>query len=116
MNLVNWQNVFEQSEKFKNNPSTKWAFIEGFLNDDFYNKLQQSFPKFDDSWDVEDSYDKLAYRKYWKMKEDRIISKEKDEQYGEYWNQFMEYAWSKDFCEKIVDENYRQECLERIGP
>jgi len=103
MNLVNWQNVFDQSEKFKSNPSTKWAFIEGFLNDDFYNKLQKSFPKFDSSWDIEDSYDKLAYRKYWKMKENRIISKEKDERYSEDWNQFMEYAWSKEFCEKIVE-------------
>ena len=103
MNIVNWENVFDQSEKFKSSKSTKWAFIEGFLNNDFYEKLEKSFPIFDNTWDLEDSYDKLSYRKYWKMKENKIISKDKDERYSKSWNEFMEYAWSNQFCEKIVE-------------
>ena len=36
MNIVNWECVFNESNNFKNRSPTKWAFIEEFLDKDFY--------------------------------------------------------------------------------
>lgn len=103
MNIVNWEKAFTESEKFKNTSPTKWAFIEEFLQRDFYLKLKESYPKFDDTWEYEDSYDKISYRKYWKMNDKKIVSPENDERYSESWNQFMKYAQSKEFCKKLEE-------------
>ena len=65
MNIVNWKCVFNESNNFKNRSPTKWAFIEEFLDKDFYEKLFETYPKFDDTWALEDSYDKISYRKFW---------------------------------------------------
>ena len=72
MNIVNWEKAFTESEKFKNESPTKWAFIEEFLERDFYKKLKETYPKFDNTWELENSYDKLSYRKYWKMDEKKL--------------------------------------------
>jgi len=103
MELVNWNTALSESEKFKNRSPTKWAFIEEFLDGDFYKKLKESYPKFDDTWESEDSYDKLSYRKYWKMDEKKIVLPEYDDRYSESWNKFLEYAQSKEFCKKLQD-------------
>ena len=103
MNIVNWDKVFKESDNFKTRSPTKWVFVEEFLNRDFYEKLQKSYPKFDNDWEMEDSYDKVSYRKYWKMDDKKNILPEKDERYSGSWNEFMSYAWSDDFCKKLVE-------------
>ena len=103
MNIVNWDKVFKESDNFKTRSPTKWVFVEEFLNRDFYEKLQKSYPKFDNDWEMEDSYDKVSYRKYWKVDDKKNILPEKDERYSDSWNEFMAYAWSDDFCKKLVE-------------
>ncbi len=121
MNIVNWERVFNESNNFKNRSPTKWAFVEEFLDKDFYEKLFETYPKFDDSWALEDSYDKISYRKFWKRDENRDIITEYNEEFSKPWNDFMGYAWSEEFINKLVEfsgvkvTNLRQFCFMNIG-
>ena len=113
MNIVNWECVFNESNNFKNRSPTKWAFIEEFLDKEFYEKLFETYPKFDDTWVLQDSYSQISYRKFWKRDESRYyadgtprehnIIKEYDSRYSEPWNKFLEYLWSEEFIKKLVE-------------
>ena len=113
MDIVNWKNAYEQSTNFKNHSPTKWAFVKEFLNKDFYEELYKTYPKFDNTWNEEDSDKKLAYRKFWKRDEGRYYAdgtprehnliKEYDSRYSESWNKFLKYAWSEEFIKKLVE-------------
>jgi len=103
MNIVNWERVFNESDNFKNRSPTKWAFIEDFLDRDFYEQLFKTYPKFDDTWTLEDSYDKISSRKFWKRDENGDIITEHNEEYGKSWNDFMSYVWSEEFINKLVE-------------
>ena len=113
LNIVNWKNAYEQSSNFKNHSPTKWAFVKEFLNKDFYEELYKTFPKFDDTWNEEDSDEKLAYRKFWKRDEggyytdgtprEHNLMQEYDSRYSEPWNKFLKHAWSEEFIKKLVE-------------
>jgi len=90
--IINWEQVFNASEKFHADKSVKWAFIENFFHPEFYEKLYETYPKFDDSWKIEDSYDKLAYRKFWgDVDGDKNITQDQDSRYSEPWNELVKY-------------------------
>ena len=112
--MVNWQNAYEQSSNFKNSGPTKWAFVKEFLDRDFYEELYKTFPKFDNTWYLTDSDEKLAYRKFWKREQSRYYTdgtpinehnliQEYDSGYSESWNKFLSHAWSEEFIKKLVD-------------
>ena len=103
LDIVNWQNAYEQSSNFKNQNSTKWAFVEEFLDRNFYEELYKTYPKFDNTWREEDSYDRLAYRKFWKKDKEESVITEYDSRYSESWNKFLKYAWSEEFIKKLVE-------------
>ena len=103
LDIVNWQNAYEQSSNFKNQNSTKWAFVEEFLDRNFYEELYKTYPKFDNTWREEDSYDRLAYRKFWKKDKEESVITEYDSRYSESWNKFLNHAWSKEFIKKLAD-------------
>ena len=103
LDVVNWQNAYEQSSNFKNQNSTKWAFVEEFLDRNFYEELYKTYPKFDNTWREEDSYDRLAYRKFWKKDKEESVITEYDSRYSESWNKFLKYAWSEEFIKKLVE-------------
>ena len=103
LNIVNWQNASSQSLNFKNSSPTKWAFIKEFLDRGFYEELYKTFPKFDDTWSLEDSYDKISYRKFWKKDDERNHIQEYDSRYSESWNKFLKHARSEEFIKKLVE-------------
>ena len=37
--IINWENVFKQSNNFQSSKPFKFAFIDGFFKEDFYEKL-----------------------------------------------------------------------------
>ena len=119
--IVNWNQVFNESENFKNRTPTKWAFIEGFLEEKFYDELFKTYPKFDESWSLEDSYDKISYRKFWKRDENENIITEYNNEYSKTWNDFMSYMWSDEFIKKLVEfsgvavTNLRNFCFMYMG-
>ena len=49
--IINWDNVFSESSTFKNNTPFKFAFIEEFFNRNFYEKLYETYPVIDNTWD-----------------------------------------------------------------
>jgi hypothetical protein len=113
LSIVNWQNAYEESSNFKNRAPTKWAFVKEFLDRDFYEELYKTFPKFDNTWNEEDSDKKLAYRKFWERdeggyytdgtpKEHNLIQKY-DSRYSKSWNEFLKHAWSEEFIKKLVE-------------
>ena len=103
LNIVNLQNAYDQSSNFKNSSPTKWAFVKEFLDRNFYEELYKTYPKFDDTWSLEDSYDKISYRKLWKIDQEKTIIMEHDSRYSESWNKFLKYAWSEEFIKKLVE-------------
>ena len=102
MNIINWENTFAESSNFQNRNPTKWAFVKNFLNEKFYEELYNTFPKFDETWSEEDSYDKISYRKFWEKDEDSNIITKNDSRYSESWNKLMNHLWSEDFINNLV--------------
>jgi len=102
LDIVNWKNAYEQSTNFKNHSPTKWAFVKEFLNKDFYEELYKTYPKFDNTYYVKDSYDTLSYQRFWKQDTIDLIQ-EYDSRYSESWNKFLKYAWSEEFIKKLVE-------------
>jgi len=45
--IVNWENFFRQSKNFKKNKPFKFAFVENFFENDFYEKLYKTYPSLD---------------------------------------------------------------------
>ena len=99
--MMNWKNLDNQVSNFKDKNPTKWAFIEELLDREFYEKLYETYPKFDDTWEVQEigEYGRLSYRKFWKRDEGRYFSdgslrehvliQEEDTRYSKPWNDFM---------------------------
>ena len=113
MNIVNWQNAYDKSSNFKSSGPPKWAFVKEFLDRDFFEELYNTFPKFDDTWNITDDEEKLAYRKFWKTDDSRYYTdgtprehnlvQEYDSRYSEPWNKFLKHAWSEEFTKKIAE-------------
>ena len=113
--IVNWKNFDGEFSNFNNRKPTKWAFIEELLDRDFYEKLYETYPKLDDSWDIQEGgqYGRLSYRKFWKRDEARYFSdgserehvliQEEDSRYSESWNEFMKILWSEEFVSKLSE-------------
>ena len=100
--ILNWEEIFKKSNDFKEKNSTKWAYVENFFGEELYDELYKTYPKFDESWKSEDSYDKSAYRKYWgKVGKDVNIIQEQDPNYSAAWNKLVKYLHSEDFIQNI---------------
>ena len=54
MNLINWDNVFEKSDEFKNQQPFKFGYIKNIFNNSFYENLYNDYPKLDDFTDGSD--------------------------------------------------------------
>ena len=52
--IINWEKVFEKSNEFKNAKPFKFGFIENIFNTKFYQKLFNTYPKFDKFQDGSD--------------------------------------------------------------
>ena len=77
--------------------------------------MHDTYPEFDDSWDIQKGgeYGRLSYRKFWKSDEGRYFSdgslrqhvliQEEDSRYSKSWNEFMKILWSKKFIEKLLE-------------
>ena len=100
--IVNWENVSKESSTFKNNKPFKFAFVKEFLERKFYEKLYETYPKFDQSWRLVQDIDKLTYRKVWNnRKPNKIDIDEFDNNFSESWNIFHNYLHSDGFIQKI---------------
>lgn len=102
--IVNWDNVFKQSNNFKKNKPFRFGFVEGFFEKHVYDKLFETYPIIDDSWRIVSDHSKHQLNKFWRNYPDgRIIEKHEDDpSYSQYWNDFKRYAHSNDFITNIA--------------
>ena len=66
--VCNWENLFQQSETFKNNKPFKYAFVEEFFKRDFYEKLFETYPEYDkanENWSTSTKFSKHQFYRGW---------------------------------------------------
>lgn len=91
-NLVNWDNLYKNSETFKKNKPFKFGFVEEFFNGEFYEKLYQTYPKIDNTWNEANTLFKFQYGKLW-----NAPNEVKDSSIAEEWRKLMRYACTDEF-------------------
>ena len=102
--IINWDNVFAQSKNFKNQTPFNFAFIEKFFVSDFYEKLYETYPKIDDSWNVATQMEKSQFTKYWgDIGSSDVVGNGEDPKFSKEWNEFKKYAQSDEFIENFQE-------------
>lgn len=102
--IFNWENFFKQSETFKNNKPFKFALNEEVLKRDFYEKLYETFPEYDESngWESSTSYSKnQMYRGWGKIDSGQYAEDVEDPLVSPEWNKFYRFLHSKEFIDNI---------------
>jgi len=100
--IINWDNVFAKSEEFHNTSPTKFTFVENWIDENFYEKLYETFPKIS-TFTKYERQDKSAYRRWWGTKADNenIDPNEEDNELSSEWNLFYKYVNSPEFIENF---------------
>jgi len=100
-NMINWDNVFKQSENFQNNMPFRFGFIEEIFQHDFYKKLYDTFPSLDKFEDGSDwSKSQLVFR-WGNTKPKQIVVEGDDPTMSYEWNKFKRFAESEEFIENF---------------
>ncbi len=100
--IINWNNVFTQSKNFQTSKPCKFAFIENFFHEDFYKKLHDSYPKFDDNWDHITTYDKNHWSRKWAGTTTHGVVRDGDDNsLSSEWNILKKYASTKEFSDNF---------------
>ena len=96
--IINWDNIFSQKEFFMNAKPFKFAFIENVFDNDFYEKLYQTYPKIDNTWTDGSNFSKSQLSKNWGgAKKNELVAEGADPTYSKEWNKFKLYAESEEF-------------------
>ena len=105
--IMNWDNVFKQSNAFQKSTPCKFGFIEELFQRDFYEKLYESYPKIDETWTESPQVSKISFGRYFgKYGKDKDgvlppIGDEDDPTLGPEWNKLKRYAQSEEFVENF---------------
>ena len=101
-NIINWENIFSKSEEFDNSKDPKFTFVENWIENDFYEKLYESFPDISIFTRIEQQ-DKTAFRRWWGTKKDGEIADpdEEDNELSPEWNLFYKYLHSEEFIKNF---------------
>lgn len=102
--IINWENVFKESKNFQTRKPSKFAFVQNFFHDEFYEKLYKTYPKEDDGmwYRITNDFSRSALRRHFgNIKAGDPIHDEDDVKLSPEWNQFKRYMNSKEFAENI---------------
>jgi len=105
--IINWENVFANSETFKNNKPFPFGFVENVFEPDFYSMLYESYPKVDSSWrhptDFGRSSTKRGFgnHKGGRGKEDQFPPDQEDKKLSKAWNEFFHYLYTDEFLNNM---------------
>ena len=107
-NIINWENVFRNSNTFKNNKPFHFGFIEEFLTRNIYDELYKTYPTLNDKkWiSVTSSLDRSAKRRWFgdaNPHSDKCSIDTQDTSLSESWNDFFHYLHSEEFIEKMSE-------------
>ena len=105
-NIVNWNNVFKNSEAFQNSKPFPFGFIENFLTQDLYDELYNTYPTLTDKrWiSVTSDFGRSAKRRWFGDADpstERASVNTKDPILSQSWNDFFNYLHSKEFIENM---------------
>jgi len=98
--MINWENVFRNSDTFKNNKPFQFGFVENFFHEDFYNELYNTYPEVDKDWFVPTAFDRTAKKRWFGAADPNSEQKSddlEDHSLSKAWNEFFHYIHSKEF-------------------
>ena len=98
--MINWENVFRNSDTFKNNKPFPFGFVENFFHEDFYNELYNTYPEVDEDWFVPTAFDRTAKKRWFGAADPNSEQKSddlEDHSLSKAWNEFFHYIHSKEF-------------------
>ena len=103
--IINWENLFKQSETFKNNKPFKFAFIEEIFKRNFYERLFETFPEYDkndETWFTSTLFTKHQFYRGWgKYVAGYYAGEEEDPKLTPEWNRFYRLLHSQEFVDNI---------------
>lgn len=102
--IINWDNVFLQSETFQKNKPFQYTFVKNFLNKEFYDVLYSSYPEDDDSWIIPKDFGRSAKKRWFGEADpnsDKCSLDVEDSSLNESWNKFFHYIHSKEFLQNM---------------
>ncbi len=100
--IINWKNMFENSETFKNNKPFPFGFVENVLIRNFYEKLYETFPVEDEKWHEVQDYSRSAKKRYFGLdKKNALAVDDQDPSLSKEWNIFHHYLTTKEFVNNI---------------
>ena len=104
-NIINWENVFHNSETFNTHKPFKFGFVEEFFHQKFYDRLYETYPKESDGawYRITDDFSRSAMRRnFGKTKPNDPIDDEDDPLLSKEWNKFKRYMNSSEFAANIA--------------
>ena len=103
--IINWENVFTNSETFKNNKPFPFGFVENVFEPDFYSMLYESYPKVDSSWhhptDFGRSATKRGFGNHESPNKTDYPPDQEDEMLSKSWNEFFHYLYTDEFLNNM---------------
>jgi len=98
----------QESDTFQNNKPFKYAFIEEFFNREFYEKLYQTYPKYEKDgeggWQVSTRFSKNQFYRGWgKYKAGDHVGEEPDPELSPEWNKFYKFLQSEKFLNALKE-------------
>ena len=96
-NLINWKNLMKKSHDFKTQKPFNFAFVEDFFTKEFYDKLYDTYPKIDESWEFHEGPSKSQYGRYWNKQTTSYNQPGDDPSLSESWNLLKRYSQSDEF-------------------
>lgn len=104
--IINWENLFKQSETFKNNKPFKFAFAEEIFKRDFYERLFETFPEYDKNdkkWETSTQFSKHQFCRGWGKHDSGAYAgeEEEDPKLNLEWNRFYRFLHSQEFIDNI---------------
>ena len=99
MNIVNWENVFKNSENFQHQEPFKFGFIKNIFTDNFYQNLYKDYPKIVDFLDGSDMSKSQFVMEWGKSKYEKSepVLSGTDKKFSKNWNELKLYAESDEF-------------------
>ena len=103
--IINWENVFANSETFKNNKPFPFGFVENVFEPDFYNMLYETYPKVDSNWYKPTHFDRSATKRgfgnHLASKGDKYPPDQEDAKLSKAWNEFFHYFYTDEFMNNM---------------
>jgi hypothetical protein len=100
-NIINWDAFKKNSDIFKKNKPCKWVFIENVFHQDFYDKLYNTYPQWDKTWDNPSDYARSSQQKMIGIPYD-YVDKENPE-FSKEWNKLIRYTATEEFRKNLSD-------------